>query len=101
MCGCDVDAPSCYREEERTARLAHRCCECTGEIKPGDRYQYASGVWDGAPSSFKTCLLCVAAKKGYVAQLHWSDCGVCFTQLYDDWPVEELPDHVKALRKAA
>jgi hypothetical protein len=62
--GCCVfdsgaQGPSCWSTKIRTARREHRCCECDEQILPGTRYHYASGVWDGRPNNYKTCLLCL------------------------------------------
>lgn len=52
------ESPSCYRMVVRTARKQHSCCECRGQIQPGERYNYHSGVWDGRAESFKVCPEC-------------------------------------------
>lgn len=54
----DYDAPSCYRHVERKARVAHRCCECRGHIKPGELYHVHSGIWNGSPDRYKRCADC-------------------------------------------
>jgi len=99
MCGCDDNAPSAYREQDRRAAKAHRCCECGQTIAQGDHYKYISGVWDHQPASYKTCWPCVAfrnrdrrlnaGQRGY--------CGPCIGQLYEDCPREELPLHVRSI----
>jgi hypothetical protein len=67
MCNCDIgDAPSAFRRETRTARKAHRCIECGRAISVGQRYEYASGVWDGRPDSFRTCSRCVVLREAHV-----------------------------------
>lgn len=65
MCGCD-DPPDVYRETVRRARKPHRCCECSRTIAAGERYQYASGVWDGRGDAFKTCIRCAALRRAVV-----------------------------------
>jgi hypothetical protein len=35
---CEI--PSCYGHEERTARKAHKCCECHGTIQVGEKYHF-------------------------------------------------------------
>jgi hypothetical protein len=42
----------------RTAKKAHECIECGRIIESGQRYNYHSGVWDGAGASYKVCLGC-------------------------------------------
>lgn len=55
----DCNIPTAKREGLRTARKAHKCCECRDTIQPGEQYRYESGIWDGEPASFKTCLDCL------------------------------------------
>lgn len=40
------------------ARKPQTCCECNDPIRPGDQYEFTSGRWDGAWSSFRTCSQC-------------------------------------------
>ena len=64
MCMCETaESPSCMSRSTRRARKAHWCCECPRAIKPGDRYEYTSGVWDGYPHSFRTCRRCVVLRE--------------------------------------
>lgn len=55
---CDLESPSCYREIVRRARKPHTCGDCKGQILPGERYTYISGIWDGDPSSYHRCADC-------------------------------------------
>lgn len=50
----------CYRETPRTARKAHRCCECMAIIDPGERYVSIGVVWEGTAETFKLCAFCHA-----------------------------------------
>lgn len=45
------------------AHKTHICCECGGVIKLFETYERASGIWDGEPMRFKTCLDCVEMRK--------------------------------------
>jgi hypothetical protein len=73
------DEASCSSTKTRRARKEHACCECIIPILPGARYEHVSGVWDGDPSSFKTCSSCVeirdhfACGNGYVFGMLWDD----------------------------
>ena len=58
----DEISPECMRTVKRKARKDHACCECRRTIKAGTVYQYVSGIWDGEPSSFKTCPRCVTLR---------------------------------------
>jgi len=51
--------PSCYSHETPTAKRPHRCYECGETIRPGTKYERFSGIWDGKPGRYKTCLSCV------------------------------------------
>lgn len=68
MCDDLCDAPSAWRERWRRARTQHRCCACRETIRVGDRYHYASGIWDGHADSFKHCIRCWAIFRALVAE---------------------------------
>lgn len=59
------DYPQAYRELTRKARKQYKCFECYNAIQVGEKYQYVSGVWDGKPDSFKTCLSCSDLREFY------------------------------------
>lgn len=79
-CSCiEIDSdygPSCFKESDRTARKQHSCCECGRAILPGEKYRYESGVWDGRPSSFKTCVDCLAVRDTFF-------CGFEYKAVWD------------------
>ncbi|MGF6559057.1 hypothetical protein [Erwinia aphidicola] len=52
------DAPSAFRQITRTARKAHKCCECRRVIEPDSKYQCSSGIWDGSAQDLKQCINC-------------------------------------------
>lgn len=74
----DFEGPSCSSTTLRTARKDHICCECDLGIKKGDKYEYTSGVWDGYPDSFKTCLSCKEIRD------HFSCDGWMYGHLWSD-----------------
>ena len=61
----DETEPTCFLKRQRRARKDHVCCECRRVIKAGTVYEYESGIWDGEPSSFKTCPRCVVLRAAY------------------------------------
>ena len=61
----DFEGPSCYAQTFRKARKTHRCYECHSEIRRGDRYEEVTGVWDGRPDRFRTCLDCVSVRDAF------------------------------------
>lgn len=72
-CGCqsnacsidDYDGPEFFDVSWCTARKEHICLECRKTIKPGDKYEYTAGKWDGEFETFKTCKPCVAIWNEY------------------------------------
>jgi hypothetical protein len=57
-CFCDYEPPEFYNKYSLRARKVHRCEECGGEIRAGEKYEYVSGKWCGDFSTFKTCERC-------------------------------------------
>ena len=87
-CYCE-DWPSAFKSVMRIARKPHKCGECGGPIHIGDKYEYASGIWDGEPDSFKTCAICCALRD-YVKNNIPCFCG-CYGSLIED-AMEELSE---------
>ena len=82
-CSCTISidyggGSSCCKERIRTARKKHRCDECLKDINPGDKYEYVSGIWDGEPHSYKTCLDCKSVRDVFFDR--WN-----YTQIWDDF----------------
>ncbi|MDY6957822.1 MAG: hypothetical protein SVK08_01560 [Halobacteriota archaeon] len=48
-----------------TAKKGHKCCECLGEIKEGDKYERFFGVYDVGPEEYKTCLDCTSVRDAF------------------------------------
>lgn len=81
------DAPaSVWSSETRRSAKEHHCIECGEMIKRGDRYEYATGCWDGRWSTFKTCLSCVEIRD------HFACNGWIYGQLWDDLEEHFFPD---------
>jgi hypothetical protein len=47
-----------YHEKTRRARVAHKCCECSTPITPGDSYVACSGKYEGNVFVEKQHLVC-------------------------------------------
>ena len=80
-CSCDIDVdhdggPVCHKEKIRKAKKPHLCCECGLPIKSGDHYLYESGIWDGTPQEYKTCLDCKSIRDVFFRS--W-----VYTQIWD------------------
>ncbi len=59
-CYCEEgDMPSVVNTVWRKAIKEHRCCECKDFIRPGERYERTTGLWDGEWSTYNTCGDCV------------------------------------------
>lgn len=76
MCWDNDYGVQIFQSTQRTARKAHRCDEGC-RIKPGDRYRYWAGKYDGDFFSAKACEPCWKAAKalGAACRLYesWSD----------------------------
>lgn len=85
MCDCDCYPPEFFNVVYRVAKKPHRCGECLRKIQPGERYQVASGKWDGNFDSHKTCADCIEfIEKDKI------DC-YCFGQLREEVCYFESP----------
>lgn len=69
MCGASI-APSAMTERTVKARKPHRCCECRCAIVIGEMHEVVSGIWDGEPERFRTCLPCVEWRNAYLRFQH-------------------------------
>jgi len=79
MCSCDLIQPDFWTSVDRKANKNHVCCECNREIKKGEKYNYASGKWDGAIKDYKTCKDCAEIGK----LLECYGLGEMYEQLWD------------------
>ena len=62
-CDYDFEYPEFYNSKIVTARKIHFCTECGYKIKEGQKYENASGKWDGRISTFKTCNFCLDSRE--------------------------------------
>ena len=83
-CGCilvdDSYGDATCWERAVTARTTHACSECRGTIRPGERYEYVFGVWDGKPLRFRTCADCLSVRDEFFCETWsygriWEDIG--------------------------
>lgn len=82
---CDCDPPTLYNQSWPTAQKAHRCCECSKAIAPGEKYQRVEGLWDGEWNTYKTCVSCARLREGIASDIRRVDpldCGPCFGELH-------------------
>jgi hypothetical protein len=86
----DFEGPSCYSECTRTARKEHTCDECEAKIRPGEQYNYESGVWDGRPSSYKTCLPCIDIRHHFLSKCNGN--SWTYQTLWSDLQENFFPD---------
>lgn len=59
VCDTDYDCADVSSTKIIKARKEHVCCECGETINSGEKYEYASGLWDGSWSHYKTCEICL------------------------------------------
>lgn len=53
-----MSAPTLFRENTRTARKDHTCCECNDRIKKGRKYIDLNGLWEDEWHAYKMCSFC-------------------------------------------
>ena len=103
-CSCEISidhdgGPSCCKELIRTARKQHGCCECYRDILPGEQYEYISGIWDGHPESYKTCLDCQSLRKVFFDSWQYT---TIWDDFYESYRGADVPETcVAALTPAA
>jgi len=73
-CFCDYEPPEFYNKYSLRARKVHRCEECGGEIRAGEKYEYVSGKWCGDFSTFKTCERCADLRQWVKNSGHTAAC---------------------------
>lgn len=66
-CSCSIECESdgysqFHNDKMVTAKKEHKCTECRGIIKPGDKYEKATGKFDGEFYSYKTCPDCISLR---------------------------------------
>lgn len=93
-----IDGPTCFTSARPRARKRHRCCECCGVIEPGEVYEQDSGIWDGEPERFRTCLPCAELRRRYSDSLKadGDHDGVAYTYLFWALGQAEWHDELRA-----
>lgn len=84
--GSDGEGPSCSTTRVVTARKEHHCYECGEVICVGQRHEVISGVWEGYPGRYRTCLSCVEIRDHFACE------GWIFGQLWSDLADNFFPD---------
>lgn len=85
------ELPSAFLRRDRVARKLHHCCDCGVEVRPGQSYSYASGVWDGRGDSYKQCHRCADLMERCAALGTAGEDGPAFGRLAD-WLLDFYPD---------
>ena len=78
----DGEGPDVCEDKIVTARKEYRCIECRDVIKPGDKYEYTRGLWDGRWSTFRTCILCLRIRKDFFCSWVYGDMRQDFFEEY-------------------
>ena len=97
-CSCVLssgDGDSCEGVVTKTVkeRKEDKCCQCHETIHKGDKYVVDSGIWDGRPERFRTCLTCYDVAKaffcnGYTFGGIWGDLREHLYRMYPKTPVD-------------
>jgi hypothetical protein len=94
-CYDDYEPAAVHDELWRVARKQHKCCECHGQIKKGDTYQFISQLQGGTWYKYKTCEPCADLRDS----LEYVDCPYYegLSECYVNWLVES-PHTVMCVR---
>ena len=71
------DHPQFSSIGEPKANKVHICCECNGDIAPGERYERATLLYDGHWNTYKTCKICLRIRKD------WFQCGWYYGMMHE------------------
>ena len=89
---CEIDSegvfPECFIEKNRKARKTHICCECGETIEKGDLYRYESGIWEGEPKDYKTCVDCLSVRDTFC-------CSFVYGGLWED--MQDMIDNYESV----
>jgi len=82
----DCESPSVYDSSTPVAARARKCSECGDDIPKGAKYERIKGCWDGAWSTYSTCLSCVEIRD------HFACNGFLFGSLWSDLEENFFPE---------
>lgn len=68
MCSIDHDPPKVHSETWHKARTPKKCCECSREIQPGERYRRDAQLDDYSWGTYFTCETCDKIWKWLLAE---------------------------------
>lgn len=88
-CYCDYERPTVYSQTSPVAKTLHRCSECSGNIRPGEKYTRVWGIWDGDQSTHKRCPDCQALLDYVMAHVP------CFCW-YNEFLLENAIEEIRA-----
>lgn len=95
-CYCDFgEQATVYRASTHQARVQHKCYECSGLIKPGERYEKVVTLYDGEWTTAKTCCRCLDVRE-YVTAHAPCFCWLHGSMLDDAKEVIEQHGHASA-----
>ena len=88
-CYCDYERPTVYSQTSPVAKTLHRCSECSGNIRPGEKYTRVWGIWGGDQSTHKRCPDCQALLDYVMAHVP------CFCW-YNEFLLENAIEEIRA-----
>jgi hypothetical protein len=77
------EQPEVYIVDLVNARKEHKCYECHGIIKAGERYYRHHGIWE-KPETFKVCSDCETLYAEIKRECHLEPEEACFGYLVDN-----------------
>ncbi len=77
------DTAICYDEAVVKARKPHKCYECRRLIEKGERYERASGLWEGSWETYHFCLQCSEISREFTTGAR--EFGNLWYELQENW----------------
>ena len=96
-CSCNIDAgvgDDGYEEIAQYMKYSkskHKCGECGKTIKPGEKYEYYKGRFDGEFHIHKTCIDCLSLREHFFGDWIFESTWEMFQEHMDEcfWQVPE------------
>ena len=92
------DLPEVHTTQVRAARKPHACYECGETIRPGAKYEYVRGLWDGRWYTFRTCTRCLMVRRKFFVSWIYGMMVEDFEAAHGVDYRDGIPDHIQPCR---
>lgn len=106
-CACSIDpwdgdqGPEAFICKAPKARKEHQCHECGRIITTGETYRCESGIWDGRPERYKTCMDCASVRDTFFCSFLFGALWDQFQEHTSDCEGKYAPECIAQLTQAA